>query len=386
MELNNENNIANKMIQEQIEKIVKNAPEGKNSKSYFSKELGRIYGENLANKIMAGLPKDFFTIEENNTNENKETNWLKKLKIFLTVMSLAGIATSVYTTKDEKKDQQEENELKSKNKIEVEITKPKEKEITNPRFNKEIYESLPEQGKEIYKRFSKNTPTPGRSYAFLDKETATQYVFDEKNNLISKIVVGFGKDAGDEPNTSVTLGYNKGKMTTPAGIYLISSAATPSDIVEYGKLQISLYGISILGNPEFLGEHQTYAGHGEYEPRTKKLQSVSVNDNNFSNGCINVDAKDFEKNIAPYFKQDYGEFLFVLPDSLSKENEVKYNTTELIEKIAPMIVEMANKQEAIILKEIGECSIEERIRKEKTLLEIRKKRDAAEKILVKNYK
>lgn len=153
------------------------------------------------------------------------------------------------------------------------------KERLEKRFRESTYEKLPEGGKDIYKYFAENDPTPGRGYMFLDKETAEEYVFSEDNRLVAKITAGFGQDAGDESNTSFE--YNKGAMTTPAGVYLLSNAGLPSDKEEYGELRFKLFGKSVLGNDESIAIHQTYTKHGELKRRTEKLKTLSTTDNLF---------------------------------------------------------------------------------------------------------
>jgi len=214
---------------------------------------------------------------------------------------------------------------------------------------------LPEQAKDIYKRYAESSPTPNRGYQILDKDSAYIYVFNSQNDLVGKVVAGFGKDTGDEANTSNK--YNEGKMTTPAGIFLISDFTTPEDLEEYGKLQFSLFGKSVLDDDIFLGEHQTYSKHGELEPRTKKLNTPSPEDNRFSNGCINIDQEDFKKYIASLFRGDYGEFFFVLQDKKGRESGVKFDVNSLIESIKPMMLEKANEQEKIYQELISKINV-----------------------------
>ena len=171
------------------------------------------------------------------------------------------------------------------------------------------------------------------------------YIFNSNNEFVAKIPTGFGKDEGDEPNTSTE--YNKGKMTTPAGVYLISNSVDDADIEEYGKLQYSLYGVSILGDKIFLGQHQTYSKHGELEIRTKKLNSKKSDDNDFSNGCLNNKPEDIEKYIVPNFKGDNSELLFILQDKKSKKSGLTFDYKLLVQQIFPLMLEMANKEEKI---------------------------------------
>lgn len=257
-----------------------------------------------------------------------------------------------------------------KPKIKLEIPKEKEMPPVNIRFDEKLYESLPAQGKDVYKYYAENDPTPGRGYMILDKDNAKEYIFDGENKLMTIMTVGFGKTPGDAQNTSNK--YNEGNMTTPAGVYLLSKATVPEDILEYGKLQYSMFGISVLGNSEFIKEHQTYKGHGELGPRTLKLESLTPSDNPFSNGCINADSVEFKKNISPNFEGDYGELIFVLQDKKGRDSGIKFDVKWLTKQIAPMILEMADKEEKIFKQRANETRpIIQKTEDEKSRLEKR---------------
>ena len=453
------------LITKQIENALATLPAGKDKKIHVFESLTEAYGKALAEKIVAGLPKDFFTEEkelvrvtpvttgpevgtaptlsltsvEENITLKTETDYFKqemekvyarvetfpevereqKLKEILKKeygvsiskekvdqmeksmgkgfkwfmrggQALALLAATYLIHKDDRAKRGERDEPVSTHQetpakiptvenIKTKIIKiPEHIEIapvkTNKRLNEKVLETLPAEGREVYRYFALNDPTPGRGYMILDKDNAKEYIFDGNNALMTVLTPGFGKEAGDSMNTSE--GYNTGRMTTPAGIYLISNATLEADIKEYGKLQFSLFGVSVLGNNEFLKEHQTYTGHGEFEPRTKKLLSPTPADNNFSNGCVNIDSVDFKKHILPYFQGDYGELLFVLQDKKGRDSGVKFNTDKLVEQIAPAIIEMANKEEARYSKRIAETKpithrlIEEMSRLQKKHIEL----------------
>ncbi|MFA5838993.1 MAG: hypothetical protein WC849_03595 [Candidatus Paceibacterota bacterium] len=306
-------------------------------------EIVNLPEDKKENKILEILEKEYHVPEEKIEKFKISRNWKIFFEIGMTVIPII-IATLLIKNKEKPKEID-----KKLDKKEITFEKKEEKKETsinfNERFDVEIYNSLPKKGQEIYKCFAENDPTPGNSYQILDKDTALIYVFDYRNKIIAKFPAGFGKDEGDEPNTSIE--YNKGKNTTPAGIYLLSNFALPSDIKEYGELQFSLYGISILGDRVFLGEHQTYSGHGELERRTKRLNSKTEKDNNFTDGCLNADKENIKNFVKPYFKGDYSEFLFVLPDKKSRESGVVFNVNVLIEEIIPVMLEMVTKEEKV---------------------------------------
>ena len=292
---------------------------------------------------------------------DKETNnkmlaWLKKKNLIFPIAVVLGFATLKGVDKLNKKDSEggSDNEIVAKdttNKVEDKdtLTYPvREPEIPTKKFEQSVYEILPLAGKEVYKYQTEKNPTPGKGYIILDKDNAVEYIFDGENNLVAKVTSGFGEDPGDENNTSFSQGT--GKKTTPAGAYLISMAYSKKDSVIYGKYRFSLFGKSIRGEKVFLGHHQTYPG--ELEQRTVRLETSDPRDNNFSNGCINIDVKDFEKYVSPYFKGDNTEILYVLPDSLSRSSGVTFNPDLLTKDVARMIIELSSKQEAQKLEEL----------------------------------
>jgi hypothetical protein len=265
----------------------------------------------------------------------KKEEKIKKIKKvgFWSGLGATTLITALSLMNREEKEQKTEDKTKTE-----EVNPEKETEIKEIKlnFHQEIYNSLPGEGKDIYKYFFERNPTPEKGYQFLDKENAVVYIFDKNNNLIAKVPAGFGKEEGDEPNTSIN--YNEGKTTTPSGVYLISKAVHPKDKEEYGELQFSLFGISILGDKVSLGEHQTYSGHGQFKTRTEKLNSPSPDDNKFSDGCINISPENFAKKITPNFSGDNMELFFVLQDKKSKESGIKFEVSSLVEKIIPIML------------------------------------------------
>lgn len=323
-------------LNEKIEEAFSSVPKGEDKRKHVLETLSNIYGKEIAEIILNNIPDTYFNENEKETEDKYGLN-LEKVKDVLKdpiikkmtkygLISAIGIASIIGLIK------------KSDFKIKDEITITKEKTISN--FNKETYESLPEQAKEVYKYISEENPTPGRGYQILDKESATLYIFNKDNELINKVAAGFGKDEGDEPNTSYEL--NKGNQTTPSGVYLFSNYSIEEDIKKYGELQFSLVGESVLGDITYIGQHKTYPP--ELNSRTKKLNSETPFDNKFSDGCINIDEKDFQKYIKPNFKGDYGEFLFILQDKKSKQSGVKYNVKSLVSSVIPMMIEMSNNE------------------------------------------
>jgi hypothetical protein len=293
--------------------------------------------------------------EENPKPEKikKEINWKKYFnmgKYFVPAVVVAGMALAKPFEKKESGNNNKEKEKTSVN-TERRVMGPEEMaEIPNPRFNNETYEALPDEMKQIYKRHAENDPTPGSAYQVYYKKTQELYVFDSENTFINKVVGGSGKDAGDAPNTSVE--FDKGQMTTPSGVYLISRSRIPGDEKNYGELQFSLFGVTVLGERTTLGEHQTYSGHGELGPRLRKLGTPSPLDNMFSNGCINITAEDFAEYIAQYFKGDCSELLYILQDDESIKSGAKFDVNALIGKIMPAMIAWAEKEKQVYSESI----------------------------------
>lgn len=270
--------------------------------------------------------------------------------------ALAGVAgvASMVTLNLKQSENKNGEANKEEDRVEIKTeTKPEpQKENTvayEPRLKIEIYNSLPENGKKVYAYFANFNPTPGRGYMMLDKDSATQYVFNDKNELVAKITAGYGKEMGDEHNTSYK--ENTGRTTTPAGAYILSNASTESDVKKYGEMQYSLFGVSVLGEKETLGLHQTYPKQLEF--RTSLLNTPSKEDNKFSDGCVNVPLEEFTKNIKPYFQGDGGEIMIILPDAKSREVGTEFNIELLVKKSLEMIVEMADRQEKALRNKLA---------------------------------
>lgn len=282
------------------------------------------------------------------TEIKKNKNWTSKLLHYGTVAGLLGFAFfSTNITSDEAETiQEDKKELKFTEETQENKAGDiyKMDSIKMPSFDMEVYNSLPNEGKDIYKYYADKNPTPGKGHVFLDKKSANLYVFDQENNLVNTIVAGFGTEKGDEHNTSAE--YQKGTRTTPAGVYIISNLSDPRDLVEYGENHLSLFGISTLGNKEFLGIHQTYENNNEKARREKRLATIEASDNIFSDGCINISKEDFEKYIKENFQGEGDELLFILPDDKAS---AEFETDKLINQIKPVLEEMKNK-----LKEYNE--------------------------------
>ncbi len=225
----------------------------------------------------------------------------------------------------------------------IELVKPKQpepkpdtpkedikKEEPHPRFDIEMYNQLPEKGKEVYVYMAEYNPNIGMGYEMLDKTTALLYIFDKDNKLKAKVPAGYGRHLGDKKNTSYVL--NGGIMTTPAGGYITKRPRNQSNIKEYGGLGFSLDGITIEGDSCGLGVHPIYPN--EYEQRKAKMDDNLVANNALSNGCVNLYGKDITNLEA-------GQIFVVLPD---KASTAEFKMSNIAKSLMPGLIEFINNQ------------------------------------------
>jgi len=344
---------------------LKNIPEKQQEK-----ELKKILEEYGINKY------ELDWRDEDEKNKKKDSVLKTARKATMVIGAALGLVAlkGIWDSNKSKKDKVVPETEQSQQKTEVKEEEENPIEI-NPRFKIEVYNSLSREGKDVYAYFANYNPTPGRGYMMLDKRSATQYVFNDKNEIIAKLVAGFGKDIGDEQNTSYS--YNTGKMTTPAGAYIVSNASKESDTKTYGPMQYSLFGISTKGEKVYLGIHKTYPG--DLNSRTDKLNTPEVTDNRFSDGCVNIDEKNFENSIKPYFQGDGGEIMIILPDEGSTD---EFRIDVLAKKALELVVDVADQQERQLNARLKQINSEQDFIAIKAELErVRIKRARAQKIL-----
>lgn len=227
--------------------------------------------------------------------------------------------------------------------LEPDPTAPGELEPLFPKrtFNKDVFESLPPSGQELYMHYYKNDPTPGGRYGFLDKDKELIYIFDASNNLVAKITPAFGKTPGDKVNNSFKGGFNEKAPgysgTTPAGGYWFYNQISAENLREYDGLGINLIGITIENKPEFLGMHQT--PHDEITKTERAISDPNI-PNTISNGCIRIPRDIYIKYIAPFsIGDDFNELFYILGDKHSRK---AFNSSEVIGRMMPKALEQAN--------------------------------------------
>lgn len=191
----------------------------------------------------------------------------------------------------------------------------------------DTYEQLSSNAQLIYLYSVANIDS---SFVIVDKPRAEMYVINKDKKLIGKFPILLGKTKGEQPNISDTNTETPGaNTTTPAGIYKIGRDSISTDGIKTYKGKIfSIY------NSNNLAIHITYPP--EKEKRDKALNTLDIEDNRISWGCINIDEENFDK----YLKNNISEnaTLFITPDNenfvlnpQTKKLEAK-NGTELLAK------------------------------------------------------
>jgi hypothetical protein len=215
----------------------------------------------------------------------------KKAAVILGIIGV-GLATALQT-----------KEYISKNLKETEVSKDKQN-------NKK--ESLSKNCKETVDYFEKNNPTPGKWFVILDKDSAKSYIFNEKYELQKVFNTGIGKTKGEGNNTSYEL--HKGQMTTPAGVYIMSSVNAISDEKRYSRLISTLYGISVKGDSVILGMHDILKEKGREEGINNPNEKTRPLTSRVSDGCLNLSETNMDFILKHFKIEDKGELLIILPD------------------------------------------------------------------------
>jgi hypothetical protein len=238
--------------------------------------------------------------------EKIKSTMRKSIKYFLTV----GIISTLWATEINAKHDKGDN-LNNKNNIDAPINNAGAKNKNNTYFafaktESGEYKTLPSGVQEVYSYAMENVHD---SYIVIDKPSAEMYVFNSSNELITSMPVLLGKDKGEEPNRADASSPIASHATTPAGKFQLGKIG----ITDVNKDDSTLYQgriISLLGSDN-LALHMTYPG--EYEKRTKALNTPTLEDKRMSWGCINISPKNFDKYIKPYFNKG-NQNLFITPD------------------------------------------------------------------------
>ncbi|MBU0612000.1 hypothetical protein KKA39_03155 [Patescibacteria group bacterium] len=286
----------------------------------FSKEELEILmiGEEIVEK--GEIPKEEEQkIEKIIEKEKNPKNWAKKLLL----LGLALLAP-LY---NKNKPSAEQEFIKKTNQLEVEA--PQAKKITEEtaRFSAEkMAESIkiPEKLRKPIEFFKNLDFIKGEFYLLdkSDKKKPTLYQIAKEGNVLSRDVVGIGKEEGDK-----TEGF-----TTPAGIFMLSKWLKQEDIDLYGADGVlRMLGYSIdgkrIGNR---GIHVIYPPE-EKERTEKMLDTESSKGISFS--CINMFPEDFKKLILDY-KEAGGEGKLFLIIMQEKNDFDEKNWKKITEKMS----------------------------------------------------
>jgi LysM repeat protein len=197
-------------------------------------------------------------------------------------------------------------------------------------YSKKIYKGLDSSAVDNHKVvLDYHKQNPGKPFTVVDKITNTVYRYDEKGKLSGKFRAGLGKDKGDE----YTINSNNeaiDRNTTGAGIF----TATPNDL-RYGNQKTRReYGDSSIKLTSERGIEQATLFH-EIPKSTLRKRGALLNDKNmenddFSNGCVNCNKADYERYIA---KIKEGEKVYILPEDPGnffkvKDGELAFTTNK----------------------------------------------------------
>lgn len=139
----------------------------------------------------------------------------------------------------------------------------------------------------------------GMSFLVADKVNGAVFIFDGEGNLIRKASALFGMNVGDKMPIEA-----EAERITPSGRF---EAKTDTDVEYYGTT-VDFYET----DDNALAIHKVYLEEPA-ERRQQRLDSKTPADNRISYGCINVDERIFNRDIAPAFAD--GGIVYVLPET-----------------------------------------------------------------------
>lgn len=157
-----------------------------------------------------------------------------------------------------------------------------------PEIDSETYNILSPQARLYYIDARKKGLD---TFFIVDKPTATLVAIGKGGKTYGRCPVLLGKKMGETPNQADPNSDVANEATTPMGMYFIGK----NNIGEHDKKQYNNKIYSLYGTDR-IAIHETYPG--ELKQRTKSLKSETVADNRMSWGCINLDAKDFDRLLA----------------------------------------------------------------------------------------
>lgn len=145
----------------------------------------------------------------------------------------------------------------------------------------------------------------GRSFAVIDKPSATLMVFDGQGQLIARSPVLVGQAAGDvapaDIGTRPLSKVKRHEKVTSAGRYITEAGRNHKgeDIVW-------------LDYNQALSMHRVRNVRGEARPH--RLATPTIADNRISFGCVNIPPSFYDRYIAPNFSRQPG-VVYVLPET-----------------------------------------------------------------------
>lgn len=160
------------------------------------------------------------------------------------------------------------------------------------------------QVKDVVERVIKINDNKQRPFIIVDKKQAEIYVFDSTGIVLSKAPILLGMAIGDDlPIEIARLPLSQIKQSsriTPAGRY----------IAELGK---DTHGKDVLW-VDFAGNLAIHPViNVPKQDRLERLNSITIEDNRISWGCINVPKIFFKKYILNIFSRSKG-MVYILPE------------------------------------------------------------------------
>lgn len=154
----------------------------------------------------------------------------------------------------------------------------------------------------------------GMSFLVADKVNGAVFIFDGEGNLVRKASALFGMNVGDQMPIEA-----EAERITPSGRF---EAKTDTGVEYYGTT-VDFYET----DDNALAIHKVYLEEPA-ERRQQRLDSKTPADNRISYGCINVDERIFNRDIAPAFAD--GGIVYVLPET--KAGRKKFAPTSLYDQ------------------------------------------------------
>ncbi len=192
---------------------------------------------------------------------------------------------------------------------EIYVYKPKQKGTNTEEYRpwqeiQQEYEKineLPTDKEKVIAYHKKNADEEPGNYIIVDKKTATLQVYSADGKLLKTFDAGLGAQKGDAY-------LKKDRKMTSAGIYTIKYKGSGHD--DYANTyKDNIYEMATEKGETGVAIHQIpLALQGRY----KKHYNGTIEDNRYSNGCVNLTENDF--NTLEKYITGKGTKVYILPE------------------------------------------------------------------------